>query len=254
VLSVTIICQNEENMIEDCLKSVRFADEIVIVDSGSTDKTLDICARYTDKIYHQDWLGMNQQKQFALGKTSGDWLFNIDADERVSEKLAEEIRSVLGLAHQSVVGYYVPRKAYYLGKWLKNGGWTPDFKLRLFQKEHGSWQGLDPHDQVVVRGQCDYLHQPLLHYSFRDLSDQWRCIESYASTAAREMDTRRQTSGISKILLHSLFAFGKSYFFKRGFLEGTRGLIQAIMISSGVALKYAKLWERHHVPGDKSGT
>lgn len=238
-------------MIRDCLESVRFADEIIVVDSGSTDSTLAICAEYTDRIYHQDWLGMNGQKAFALEKSRGDWILNIDADERITPELAAEILDVITRTNGPVVGYFLPRKAYYLGKWFEYGGWMPDYKLRLFRKGHGSWQGTDPHDLVVVNGPCARLNSHLLHYSFRDLTDHWDCMNRYATTASAEAEKRGRTAGLWTIVLHTLFSFLKSYFFKKGCLEGTRGLIQATLISSGVALKYAKLWERHNVTTHK---
>lgn len=250
MLSIMIICQNEESHIEDCLKSIKFADEIVIVDSGSTDTTLDICAKYTDLIYHQEWLGMNKQKAFTLSKTNGDWVLNIDADERVTPELEQEIKGIVADQNNPVDGYYIPRKAYYLGKWLDYGGWTPDYKLRLFKKGRGNWQGIDPHDQVVVDGKTVKLKNPILHYSFCDLSDHLFRINQYTSTAAEELNKKNKKAGFSTITLHWFFAFIKSFFLKKGYKEGTRGLIQAILISTGVALKYAKLWEIQKVKDD----
>lgn len=262
MLSVTVICQNEAEKIEECLKSISFADEIIVVDSGSTDETIAICEKYTRNIFHQQWLGMNGQKAFALSKTTGDWVLNIDADERVSRELADEISDVLQNENNTIRGYYIPRQNYYLGSFMRWGSWYPDAKLRLFKKDYGHWAGVDPHDSVSVYGKTGTLKNPILHYSFLSLEEHWHTTNNLTTVAAMELMNRGNTVSWVGIFFHTISTFIKSFVLKQGFRLGTRGLIQAMMVASGVLLKYAKLWElqkglkgnsttRHHRQSDK---
>jgi len=241
-LSVAIITFNEEDRIRDALESVKWADDIVVVDSMSTDKTVDICREYTEHIYQIPWQGHVQQKQTATDSTTYDWVLSIDADERVSPELAEEIQQVLAAPSQ-YAGYYMPRKTYYLGDWIQHCGWYPDYKLRLFQKQQGHWTGKNPHDKVVVQGPTTRFRHDLYHYTYRDISHHVQVLNSYSSISADLKSGRVSGPGI---FLRTALTFFKKYILKQGFRDGTRGLIVCLLASFTVTLKYAKLWERHN--------
>ena len=243
-LSVTIITCNEEERIRDALESVKWADEVVVVDSLSTDRTVEICREYTQQVYQVSWHGYVEQKNIATEKTSYDWVLNIDADERVSPELAGEIQQALA-GNTQYVGYYMPRKTYYLNDWINHCGWYPDYKLRLFHKQRGKWVGEALHEKVEVEGPTTYFHHDLFHYSYKDISDHVQTMNKYTSIAAAHKSGT--VSGV-EILLRTVFAFFKKYFLKQGFRDGTRGIIVSLLSAFTVALKYAKLWERHNVP------
>ncbi len=242
-LSVTVITFNEEKNIRDALESVRWADEIVVIDSFSTDRTVDICREYTEHVYQVPWHGYVEQKNIATEKTSHDWVLNIDADERVSEKLAKEIQDVLAGLPQ-YAGCFMPRKAYYLGDWIHHCGWYPDYKLRLFNKRGGKWIGKALHEKVHVEGPTTSLHHDLYHYTYEDISDHVQTMNTYTSIAAAQKTGSISGTGI---LLRTILTFFKKYFLKQGFRDGTRGIIVSLLSAFNVALKYAKLWEQQHV-------
>ena len=252
-ISVCIICFNEEARIEDCLKSVApCADEIVVVDSRSTDGTVDICKRYTDKIFVHSWPGYVAQKNYALGKAAHDWVLCLDADERVSDDLREEVLMIKshGPDAQGYDGYYLPRKTMYLGRWMKHSGWYPDYKLRVFDKRKGQWEGTEPHDIVRVKGQTGYLTGDILHYSFTGgISHHLRKIDHFTTIAAQEAFSKGRRSGPGDLLAHPLFIFMKMYIRKAGFLDGVPGLIAAGLSAFHVFSKYSKLWELQRKKG-----
>jgi len=239
-LSVTIITYNEEKCIRDALESVKWADEIVVIDSLSTDRTVEICREYTERVYQVAWHGYVKQKNIATEKTSYDWVLNIDADERISEGLAKEIRQVLAETPQ-YAGYFMPRKTYYLGAWINHCGWYPDYKLRLFDKRVSKWVGKALHEKVHVEGPTTYFHHDLYHYTYENISDHVQTMNNYTSIAAAQ-----KTGSISgaDILIRTLFTFFKKYLLKQGFRDGTRGMIVSLLSAFTVALKYSKLWER----------
>ncbi|PIE35940.1 glycosyl transferase [candidate division KSB3 bacterium] len=241
-LSVAIITFNEENRIRDALESVTWADEIVVVDSMSTDRTVDICCKYTEHVYQIPWHGHVKQKQIATDKTSHDWVLSIDADERVSPELAKEIQQAL-IGTPRYAGYYMPRKTYYLGDWIRHCGWYPDYKLRVFQKQKGGWAGKDPHDKVEVQGLTTHFRGNLYHYTYRDISHHVQTLNSYSSISAGLKTGSVSGAGI---FFHTVFTFFKKYILKQGFRDGTRGLIVCLLASFTVMLKYAKLWERRN--------
>jgi glycosyltransferase involved in cell wall biosynthesis len=239
-LSVTVITFNEEKRIRQALESVKWADEIVVVDSLSTDLTVAICQTYTDRISQIPWHGHVRQKQIAVENASSDWILSIDADEVVSPELAEEIRQVLA-GTPAYQGYYVPRKTWYLGGWVEHCGWYPDYKLRLFHKAAGKWGGKDPHDKVELEGPTAYLRHDLYHYSYENIADHLQKINAYTTTIAARKSGRIGGGGI---FARAVLTFFKKYLVQHGFRDGTRGIIVCLMSSFYEALKYAKLWER----------
>jgi glycosyltransferase involved in cell wall biosynthesis len=240
-VSCTIICCDEEAYIRDALESVKWCDEIVVVDSFSRDRTVAICREYTDRIFQRPWPGFVEQKAFALEQTRHPWVLNLDADERVSAELRREIEAVL--REPTADGYYVPRLVYYLGRWWWRGGWYPDYRLRLFRRAQAVWGGIDPHEKVVLRGRTARLHGPLLHYTYRDTSDHLATINIFTGVAARELVLRGRTASALDLLLRPLWRFVRFYLLRRGFMEGLAGLFVAQSAAFYVFAKYAKLWE-----------
>lgn len=241
-ISVCIICGNEIDNIERCLKSVSWADEILVMDSFSTDGTYDIALKYTDKVYRHEWLGYIGQKKLIAEKATGPWILFVDADEEVSDKLRKEIE--MRFAHplpSEIHGFNCPRLVYYLGRWIWHGDWYPDMKLRLFRKEFGECGGEEPHDRILVRGKVANLKGPLNHYTYDDISDQLRQINRFSSISAESYKAKQV--GLFRLIMHPLYRFIKCYFIKRGFLDGIPGLIIAVNVSFGTFVKYAKLWD-----------
>jgi glycosyltransferase involved in cell wall biosynthesis len=239
-LSVTVITYNEEKYIRDALESVQWADEIIVIDSLSTDKTVAICQEYTSHVYQIAWHGYVEQKNIATERTSYNWVLNIDADERVSEGLGEEIRQVLA-DPPPYVGYFMPRKTSYLGEWINYCGWYPDYKLRLFDKRSGKWVGKALHEKVEVQGPTAYLHHDLYHYTYTNITDHIDKMNNFTSIAASAKIGNVSGAGI---LLRTVLTFLKKYLLKQGFRDGTRGIIVSLLSAFTVTLKYSKLWER----------
>ncbi len=243
-VSCTVICFNEGDNIRAALESVKWCDEIVVVDSFSTDRTLEICREYTDQIHQRPWPGFVEQKAFALSQAHYPWVLNLDADERVSPELRREIEAVL--ADPQADGYYIPRLVYYLGRWWWRGGWYPDHRLRLFRRERVVWGGVDPHEKVILHGRSARLRGPMLHYTYRDIAAHLATINFFTGVAARELELRGQHATLSDLFLRPLWRFLRFYVLRRGFMEGLAGLFVAQSAAFYVFAKYAKLWEATH--------
>jgi glycosyltransferase involved in cell wall biosynthesis len=252
-LTACIITRDEQRDLPACLESVSFADEIVVVDSHSTDSTRDLAAAFRGKspdgddviprVIERDWPGHVEQKNFAIGQASHDWVLCVDADERVSPMLREEILAALSTDAPAADGYLMPRKTFYLGRWITHGGWYPDRKLRLFRRSRGRWGGINPHDHVRVEGRVGALRGDLHHFSYRSISDHLRTIDFFTTIAAREKSSRGVRIPVLRMLVQPPFKFLKSYLLQQGFREGVAGLVIATLGAYYVFLKYAKLWE-----------
>ena len=240
-LSVTIITLNEEQNIRDALESVKWADEIVVVDSGSTDKTVEICKEFTDKVFYNPWPGYMAQKNLAVDKASHTWILSLDADERVTPLLASEIQEAL--KEPKADAYAVPRHVFYLDRWIDHSGWYPDYKIRLFRRDKAEWGGGNLHETIVVNGDVKYLKGELLHYTFRDLAHHVNTMNNFTSVAAREYIEAGKRFRLTDMLFRPLFMFFKSYILKQGFRDGLPGIIIAVTAGYHVFMKYAKLWE-----------
>jgi len=248
-----LITFNEEDNIEAALESIGFADEIIVVDSHSTDRTRELALGFRGRsrdgreveprVIERDWPGHVEQKNFAIDQAQHDWVLCLDADERVSSRLRQEIASVLGVDSPEFDGYTMPRKTYYLGRWILRGGWYPDRKLRLFRRSRGRWSGINPHDHVKVQGRTRNLQGDLYHFSYRDIADHLRTINFFTDIASKEKQKRRIRYQLARMLIQPPYKFFKMYFLKQGFREGIPGLIIAILGMFYVFLKYAKLWE-----------
>ena len=241
-LTATVITRDEEANIAEALERLRFADELVVVDSGSTDRTLEICRRYTDRIFHRDWTGFVDQKNFAVDCASHDWILSLDADERPSSRLEAEIRA-LRASGFSRPGYRVPRVAYFMGRWIRHGDWYPDYQLRLFDRRRGRWHGGSVHESVRIDGSPGYLNGEIEHFTYRSLSDYLKRLEAYSSLAAADYHARGRRANALSLAAHPPLAFLKNYLWKRGFLDGVPGLMVAIMAATSVYFKHAKLYE-----------
>ena len=242
-ISACIIARNEEANIVDCLRSVDWVDEVVVVDCGSTDRTTDLCRESGAKVEHRDWTGHIDQKNHAIDVAKNGWVLCIDADERVSPELQDEILHEMESAEGCWDGFVFPRRTHYLGRWISHSGWYPDLKLRLFKREKGRWGGVNPHDEVTVTGNTKQLRHDLWHFSYDSISDHLDTINSFTSIAAAE----KLRMNVGLVLLHMLFnpavKFVKTYFFKLGILDGLPGFVIAVNAAFYVFLKYAKLWE-----------
>jgi glycosyltransferase involved in cell wall biosynthesis len=239
-ISTVVICQNEERNIERCLKSVApFSDEIVVVDSGSTDRTVDIARSYATRVMSREWLGYGRQKQFAMENSSRPWVFSIDADEEVSPGLCEEILSL----DFGADGYEMPRKAWYLNRWVEHSGWYPGYILRLFRREAGTFTDEIVHEYVSVSGNVTRLKNDLYHYSYRDVAHHIQKMNDFTTLSAGQMHEEKRRAGVHNIALFPFFEFFKVYVLKRGFLDGLAGLTISALHAYYVFLKYAKLYE-----------
>ncbi|MBN2041270.1 MAG: glycosyltransferase family 2 protein [Spirochaetes bacterium] len=242
-ISVSIICYNEEKKIRRCLESVKWADEIVVLDSFSTDATQDICREYTDKIHQHEFDGHIQQKNRAIDLCSNDWVFCIDADEVVTDELKDSILKT-DTGKTEFYGFAVPRKVFYLGKWISHGGWYPDYKIRFFNRKFGKWGGVNPHDTVIVQGKTSFLKGDLQHYSYENISAHLTQVNKFTDIMAREYEALDKKPSVLNLTIRPFYKFFKMYFLKLGFLDGRRGFIIAVIASFYVFMKFVKLFER----------
>lgn len=244
-ISVILITKNEEANIQECLESVRWADEIIVVDAESSDRTVERARQYTEKIFIQPWLGFAAAKQFAVEQARNDWIFWIDADERVLPALADEIQ-LLELSAQPHAAYSVARRAYFLGKWIRHSGWYPGRVTRLFQKTKARFNAASVHEGLAVSGTIGQLQNDLLHYTDPDIYHYFTKYNRYTSLAAEEAFSKGKKSRFIDLLFRPFWQFIRMYLVKAGFLDGKEGLLLALFSSSYVFTKYAKLWEKHH--------
>jgi glycosyltransferase involved in cell wall biosynthesis len=241
MISVTIICKNEEKNIRECLESVKWADEIIVVDSFSTDKTVEIAKEFTNKIFKEEWRGYARQREFALSKTSHEWIFPLDADERCSVELKEEILSAVNSGN-NFAGYRIPRKSFFLGKFVKHCGWYPGYQMRLFLKDKTKVADRLVHEGYEVNGETGYLINDILHYTVNSISDYMSRVNHYSSLQAVEKSNKRKIK-LTDLLLRPAAAFIQSYFFKKGFLDGIHGLMVTNFDVMTNMLTYMKAWE-----------
>ncbi|MGH7929164.1 MAG: glycosyltransferase family 2 protein, partial [Candidatus Binatia bacterium] len=186
-VSAIVVCFNEEANIGDCLASLRWCDEIVVVDSFSTDRTVEICKQFTDHVVQRAWAGYRDQKAFAHSQATREWVLLVDSDERVSPELQSELRAALQKDRGLYAGYAIPRLVYYLKRWWRRGGWYPDYDVRLFRRDRATWSGRDPHEKILVDGRVRRLQHPLLHFTYRDIADHLERINRFTSISAREL-------------------------------------------------------------------
>ncbi|MBK8971917.1 MAG: glycosyltransferase family 2 protein [Hahellaceae bacterium] len=242
-LSVILITKNEADCIARCLDSVAFADEIIVVDSGSQDDTVDICKRYTEKVFATDWPGFGLQKQRALDQAKGEWVLSIDADEWVTPPLAAEIQEAIQQADAQTSAYEIPRLSSYCGRPMRHGGWFPDYCLRLFRREKGRFTPVPVHERIEVDGLIKRLHTPFQHEAFVDLEEVLRKVNGYSSLGARQQFEAGKRGSLSKAVLKGLWAFIRTYFLKAAFMDGREGFMLAVSNAEGTYYKYLKLMD-----------
>jgi glycosyltransferase involved in cell wall biosynthesis len=240
-LSVTIITRDAAHQIEACLASVAFADEIVVVDSGSSDGTPDLALRHGARVLHQDWLGYGRQKQFAVEQAQHDWVLCIDADERVTPKLRISIEAALQAP--DAAGYLMPRCNLFLGRWLRHGEGYPDWSLRLFDRKRGRWSDEPVHEKVVCDGPVGRLAGDLLHESCDTLAVYLDKQNRYTSLQAEALHRAGRRAHLAQLVLSPLLRFVKFYFLRLGFLDGVPGLVHILIGCNNSFVKYAKLIE-----------
>lgn len=240
-LSLVIITLNEERNIERCIRSVPFASEVLIVDSGSQDQTKSIAERLSAKVLHRPWTGYGPQKKYATEQAQFDWILSLDADETLSPELAEELlQSFSNLDPQS--GYEMPRKSYHLGRWIEHGGWYPDYQLRLYNRKFSNWPDSQIHERVQS-AQVKKLNSPIFHFVFRDLAHQVETNNRYSSLLAEKDVQQGKKFSLTKLIFKPWTKFIECYFLKLGFLDGLPGFVIAISAGYSMFLRWAKIWE-----------
>ncbi|MEW5982114.1 MAG: glycosyltransferase family 2 protein [Acidobacteriota bacterium] len=241
-VTVTLITLNEAAHVTSALESVSWADEIVVVDSGSTDGTVDLARRFTECVHVRDWPGYVAQKNHAASLARFDWILSLDADERVTPDLRDEVRGLLA-TEPTCAGYRVPRVSHYLGRWIRSTDWYPDYQLRLYDRRRARWTGRYVHESVRADGEVGRLRADLQHYPYRDISHHLVTIDRYSSLWARQAHEDGRRAGVVDLVLQPPAAFLRNYVARGGFRDGTPGLAVSLLNSYYVLAKFLKLWE-----------
>jgi (heptosyl)LPS beta-1,4-glucosyltransferase len=241
-LSVCIITKNEEDNIGRCLDSVKWADEILVMDTGSVDKTVQICQEYSCKIVDIPWSGFGPSKKALTDLTRNSWVLSIDADEVISEELNARINEILYKPDR--VGYKIKRRSYYLGKLINHCGWNRDYPLRLFNKNYGTFDEKEVHESVQLNGKTVRLEEPILHFTYPTLQSHVRKMAYYAKLSANQKLKEGKKSSIGKAVVLGILKFLKMYFLQLGLLDGKIGFLLCFNSAYGVYLKYMILWEK----------
>ncbi len=250
-ISALIICRNEEKNIEECIKSILWCDEVIVIDSFSSDETLNIVKKYTRKIFQNKWEGFADQRKFALTKVSNDWIFAIDADERCTKKLEDEILTLMKKENISENGFELPRKSFFLNKWIKHGGWYPNYQMRLFRKAFADVTGRLVHESYYISGQTGKLKNNILHYTVNSLQEYINKINSYSGLSASEKLHRKKINYIDIFVMPQI-AFFHQYILKGNFLDGIEGLMVSKFHMVTKLLNNMKIWELQN-KNDKPG-
>jgi glycosyltransferase involved in cell wall biosynthesis len=238
-ITATIITQNEERNIARAIESLRCCDEIVVLDSGSADRTVELAEKLGARTIESPWRGYAGQKNWAAEQAANDWILSLDADEALSEALEGEIWS-LKKSGPKYDAYTMPRLAQYLGKWILHCGWYPDRKVRLYDRRKAKWVGSFVHESVQVEGRIGHLETNLLHFTCDSLSEHLKTMDRYTTLAAEELVSHKTKIGLRHLIVDPMWTFVRTYFFQRGFLDGTEGLTIAYMAALYAFLKYAK--------------
>ena len=253
-ISVTIIALNEEKKIAKAIQSVSWAEDILVVDSGSTDRTVEIAKQNGARVLQNPWKGYGQQKNFAQAHALHSWILNIDADEWVSESLANEIRDQLTVLNSTErlpsQGFQIPRKTFYLGKWIEHGGWYPNYLTRLAHRDSAHWTEPAVHESLQVQGETGRLKNPIMHDAFNSIGDQILTNLRFAKLGSEDLARKGQKPSMFKLIFKPLGKFFETYFLKKGFADGLPGFIISVNAAHSMFLKYAFLFEKkliqHH--------
>jgi len=241
-VTVTVITKNEASHIGAALASVGWADETIVVDSGSTDETVSIARAHATRVEVREWPGYGAQKDYAAGLASHDWILSLDADERVTPALAAEIQALLR-NDPPARGYRIPRTTWYLGRWIQSTDWFPDYQLRLYDRRAGKWTASRVHESLELRGAPGTLRQALQHYAYGSISHHLATIDRYTTLAAEQWLADGRRTNAVETATQPVFAFLRNYVLRRGLFDGGAGLLVSILNSYYVFLKFAKLWE-----------
>jgi glycosyltransferase involved in cell wall biosynthesis len=241
-VSVTVITRNEADDIGEALASASWADELIVVDSQSTDDTVAVARKYTDRIVVREWTGYPAQKNFAAAQATHDWILSLDADERVTPGLAAEIQRTLQ-REPDHKGFLIPRVTWHLGRWIRTTDWYPDPQLRLYNRRSAHWTGRYVHESLAVDGPVGRLRGELQHFAYRDIAEHLETIDRYTTYAARQMDEEGRRAGWLQVAGHPPLAFLRNYVLKGGIADGVPGLVVSGLNAYYVMLKFAKLWE-----------
>ncbi len=242
--SVIVIVRDEERNISACLESALWADEIIVVDSGSRDRTIDLAGQYTPNVYSSQWLGYAGTKTFAVSKTSHEWVLWLDADERVTPELASEITGILSRQQVTENAFEMGRKAFFLGKWIRHCGWYPGYVVRLFRKGSACFNDTRVHERLEVRGTIGRCSGDLLHYTDETLAHYLVKFNRYTTLAAEDLAEKGKTASAYDLVVRPPWMFFRMVVLRGGILDGVHGLILSLLSSAYVFWKYAKLWEK----------
>ena len=242
-VSVVVITWNEEERLRACLGSAAWADELIVVDAESRDKTVQVAREFTDHVLVRPWPGFPEQKNFALAQANGEWLLSLDADEEVTRELRDEILALLA-EDPPCVGYRVPRRNMFWGRWIRHGGLYPDWQLRLFRRGRGHFVARAVHESVEVDGPVGRLRNPLVHRSYRDTTDFLERANRYSSLAAEDWIRHGRRATWTDLVVRPLARFGSMYLARGGFLDGWRGFLLAALYAYYVFIRSVKIWER----------
>lgn len=246
-ISVVIITSNEEKKLEAALRSVAdLADEVVVVDSYSADRTFKIAKKYTSKVFQRKWTNFADQKNFANIQASNPWILSLDADERVSPELRAEILQIKE-TEPECSAFSFPLLGYYIGKWIRHSGWSQDRMIRLFRRDEAYWEGESVHEKLVVKGKIEKLKGPLHHFIFRSIADHLARINTYSEFDAQKLYIQRKKPHLSHFVFLPFFRFVKTFFLRFGFLDGFPGLVISVLSGYDIFIRYAKLkeiWKR----------
>lgn len=242
-VSVTVITRDEAANIPACLASVSWADEVLVVDSGSTDGTADLARAAGARVIVREWPGYSAQKDFAASEAGHDWILSVDADERVTPALAAEVRQRLS-TDPAEAGFRIPRVTWHLGRWIRTTDWYPDPQLRLYDRRRAHWNGRAVHESVIADGPVGLLTAELQHYAYRDISQHLATMDRYTTLAADQMFADGRRAGVVDLVVHPAAAFARNYVLRGGFQDGIAGFVISTMNAGYVFLKFAKLWDR----------
>jgi glycosyltransferase involved in cell wall biosynthesis len=240
-LSVIIITKNEADNIRACLESVAWADEIIAVDSGSTDGTAEICRESGARVYVHDWPGFGMQKNRALSYATNKWVFSIDADERVTAELRTAIEAVLRTDNDSCAAYRISRLSSYCGRFMRHSGWYPDYIVRMFRRDAARFSDDLVHERLIIDGSVGQLDGELLHYAFDNIEEVLSKVNHYSSAGALMMQKRGRNASLTGAVLRGLWSFLRTYILRRGFLDGREGFMLAVSNAEGTYYRYLKL-------------
>jgi glycosyltransferase involved in cell wall biosynthesis len=242
-ISAVLITYNEERRLEDALKSLDgIVSEIIVVDCHSSDDTVKIARRFTDRVFERSWTDFADQKNFADGKAQFPWILSLDADERLSPQLRQELLD-LRPAEPGAAAFSIPRRVFYLGRWIRHSGWYPDRKLRLFRADKAHWEGEYVHERLVVDGPIEKLSGPIHHFTYQDIHDHLARINTFSGLGAQKLYTRKKKARWYHLSVLPVFRFIRAYFWKLGFLDGFPGLVISVLTGHALFVRYAKLRE-----------